>query len=104
MGNRVASRFSISFLPSALEDLTTLEKEGVHLSLSTLLEKQSAGEDFRVIGKPLKGLVPNLFRLRVRAYHILYEVKDQRILVVALRKALEGNVFKRVHFLKAPLS
>lgn len=83
-------RFEIRILPSVRKDLRGIPNEALRRILSTIEE---LAKNPRPSG--CKRLTSsNLFRLRVGAYRIVYEVRDAEVVVVVVKVGHRREVYR----------
>jgi mRNA interferase RelE/StbE len=83
-------RFEVRILPSVRKDLRGFPKESVRRILSTIEE---LAKNPRPSGcKKLTS--SNLFRLRIGAYRIVYEVRDAEVVIVVVKVGHRKDVYR----------
>ncbi len=88
-----AAPFAVEYDPKALKELSKLNKP-VARRIVKAIDALSA--DPRPSGtRPLVGF-PNLWRIRVGEYRIVYTIKDADLVVLALRVAHRSSVYRRL--------
>lgn len=83
------ARYRIRFLPSVRKDLRGIPKTTVHRILETI--DQLAENPRPPDCKKLTGL--DLFRIRVGVYRIIYEVSDDKVIVVVVKVGHRRDVY-----------
>jgi mRNA interferase RelE/StbE len=85
--------FAIEYDPKALKELTKLDKP-VARRIIRAVDALSA--DPRPGGaRPLVGY-PDLWRIRVGDYRVIYTIRDAELVVLALRVAHRSSVYRNV--------
>lgn len=85
--------FTVEYESRAVKELAKLDKP-VARRLITAIDALSA--DPRPSGvRPLVGY-PNLWRIRVGEYRVVYTIKDTELVVLALRVAHRSTVYRRL--------
>ncbi len=83
--------YEIVVAPKAKRDLATLPRNTLPRIDSHIL---SLSSDPRPVGsKKLKGL-ENVFRIRVGDYRIIYEIRDDRLVVLVIRVGHRKDIYK----------
>jgi mRNA interferase RelE/StbE len=86
-----APRFTVRYEPRAVKELGKLEKS---IARRVVREVDALGGDPRPSGgRPLVGH-QDLWRIRIGAYRVIYTIKDGELLVLALRVAHRGEVYR----------
>lgn len=86
-----AGPFAIEYDPTAIKELTKLDKQVVRRVVKAI---DALGADPRPSGtRPLVGY-PNLWRIRVGDYRVVYTIKDAELVILALRVAHRSNVYR----------
>lgn len=81
--------FSIQIRGSAAKDLRRIAK----IDRSRLVKANDRLAESPYLGAVLKGDLRGLRRLRVGAYRVLYEVKDQELIILVVRGAHRGSAY-----------
>lgn len=84
-----SSPYAVQYDPKALKELTRLDKPVARRIVKAVdalqVEPRPNG------ARPLVGY-PNLWRIRIGAYRVVYAIKDAELVVLALRVAHRGSV------------
>lgn len=84
-------RFAVEYDPEAVKELKKLDKPIARRIARTITQ---LADDPRPRGaRPLKGF-PELWRLRVGDYQVIYTIRDAELLVLALRVAHRSTVYR----------
>lgn len=88
-----AGRFAIEYDPKALKELAKLDKSVARRVMKAV---DALSTDPRPSGtRPLVGY-PNLWRIRVGQYRVVYTIKDAELVVLALRVAHRSSVYRNL--------
>ncbi|WP_104081572.1 type II toxin-antitoxin system RelE/ParE family toxin [Cryobacterium sp. Y11] len=83
--------FAVEYDPKALKELAKFDKPVVRRVIKAI---NALGADPRPSGvRPLVGY-PNLWRIRVGEYRVVYTIKDAELVVLALRVAHRSSVYR----------
>ncbi len=86
------SRYRIEFVPAAVRQFGSLPVK-IQLRVRTRIE--ALGSDPRPAGyRKLKG-ADDIYRVRVGDYRVLYQVRDDDLLVLVVSVRKRGEVYKR---------
>ncbi len=85
------ARYSIEFAKSVRKDLRKLSKRDVKKILATI---DSLAEKPRPPGSK-KLTIENLYRVRVGNYRILYEIHDDRLIVLIVKTGHRKEIYKK---------
>ena len=86
------SRYRIEFAPAAVRQFGSLPVK-IQLRVRTRIE--ALGSDPRPAGyRKLKG-ADDIYRVRVGDYRVLYQVRDDDLLVLVVSVRKRGDVYKR---------
>lgn len=89
--------YTIKFLDRAERELAGLSRDNL-IRVARAINKLS--EDPRPAGcKPLKGLV-NYYRIRIGDYRVIYSVEKNQLIVVVVRIAHRGQLYKKLKRLR----
>ena len=88
-----AGPFAVEYDPKALKELTKLDKPVARRVIKAI---NALGIDPRPSGtRPLVGY-PNLWRIRVGEYRVVYTIRDTELVVLALRIAHRSSVYRNL--------
>lgn len=88
---RGAEPYEIQYDPHALKELTKLDRAVARRIVKSV---DALASDPRPRGcRPLAGY-PDLWRIRVGDYRVIYTIRDAELLVLALRVAHRGAVYR----------
>lgn len=83
--------FAIEYDPKAIKELAKVDKQIIRRVIKAI---DALSADPRPSGtRPLVGY-PNLWRIRVGDYRVVYTIKDTELVVLALRVAHRSNVYR----------
>ena len=86
-----AGPFAIEYDPQALKELTKLDKP---VARRTIKAVDALGADPRPsCARPLIGY-PDLWRIRVGDYRVVYTIRDTELVVLVLRAAHRSSVYR----------
>ena len=84
--------FTVGYDPTALKELTKLDKP---VARRIVRATDALSADPRPNGsRPLVGY-PDLWRIRVGDYRVVYTIKDAELVVLALRIAHRSSVYRK---------
>ncbi|MHB1173351.1 MAG: type II toxin-antitoxin system RelE family toxin [Lacisediminihabitans sp.] len=86
-----AGAFAVEYDPKALKELTTLDKPVARRVIKAI---DALSADPRPSGTRLLVGHPNLWRIRVGEYRVVYTIKDAELVVLALRVAHRSSVYR----------
>lgn len=90
---RPSGRYRVEYDPKALKGLTKLDKPVTRRIVRAIDE---LGSEPRPPGcRALTGY-PGLWRIRIGDYRVVYAIKDTDLIVLALRVAHRGIVYRRL--------
>ncbi len=81
--------FKISFEPPAEKFLRKLDKYEAKKIVAKIKQLKINPK----LGKPLIGNLSGLWRLRVNKYRIIYEIKNNELIVYVLQVGLRKNIY-----------
>ena len=84
--------YTVQYDPKALKELTKVDKPAARRIVKAI-DALSAGP--RPMARPLVGY-PDLWRIRVGDYRVVYTVKDAELVVLALRVAHRSTVYRNL--------
>jgi mRNA interferase RelE/StbE len=88
-----AARFTVEYDPKALKELASLDKPAARRIVKAI---DALSHDPRPSGgRPLVGY-PDLWRIRIGDYRVVYTIKDAELIVLALRVAHRSAVYRRL--------
>ncbi len=77
--------WSIEFDPAAFAELERLDPPIQRRILRYLRERVSTAEDPRSFARPLRGEKVGLWRYRVGAYRVVYQIEDEILFILIVR-------------------
>ncbi len=77
--------FAVEFLPSAVRQIESLPRSARRLVVEAI--EALAGDPRPRQAKRLSGIPEGVYRLRVGDYRVLYQVRDDRLVVLVVRVA-----------------
>jgi mRNA interferase RelE/StbE len=86
-------RYVVQYDPRAAKELTKLDRQ-VARRIATAIEGLAA--DPRPPGSRALAGYPNLSRIRVGDYRVIYTIKDTELIVLALRIAHRSSVYRNL--------
>ena len=85
-------RYTVYVAPAADRDLRKLSNSVQRRIVSAI---EALADDPRPPGvKKLAGQADNLWRIRVSDYRIVYQIQDERIVVLILRVGQRGDIYR----------
>jgi mRNA interferase RelE/StbE len=85
--------WQIKLTPGAEKELNRLDLQAARIILKYL--KERVAHDPRAFGERLKGNLREFWRYRVGEYRILTKIQDDQVLVLVVRIAHRGKVYKQ---------
>ncbi|HEY8653586.1 MAG TPA: type II toxin-antitoxin system RelE/ParE family toxin [Dermatophilaceae bacterium] len=85
--------YTVQYDPKALKELTKLEKPAARRILKAI---DALSVDPRPSSARPLGGYPDLWRIRVGDYRVVYTVKDAELVVLALRVAHRSTVYRNL--------
>ena len=85
--------WQIKLTPNAEKDLVKLDLKAARRIIKYLKEKIAV--DPRAFGDRLQGNLREFWRYRVGAYRVLAKIQDDQLLVLVIRIAHRGKVYKQ---------
>lgn len=85
-------KWTISYVQSALEDITSLDGSAKKIIKKAIEEKLMV--DPLKFGHPLRRNLSSLFKLRVGDYRIIYQINKQEVLVVVVKVGYRREVYE----------
>lgn len=92
MSSKVSRPWSISYVKSAVDDISELDGSAKRIIKKTIEEKLMV--DPLKFGKPLIRNLSGLFKLRVGDYRIIYQVKEKEVIVVVIKIGHRKEVYE----------
>ena len=86
------SKWTVSYVQSAIEDITSLDGSAKKIIKKAIEEKLMV--DPLKFGHPLKRNLSGLFRLRVGDYRIIYQIHKQEVLVVVIKVGHRREIYE----------
>ncbi|OYQ73227.1 type II toxin-antitoxin system RelE family toxin [Wohlfahrtiimonas chitiniclastica] len=75
--------WTINYSDTALKSLKKMDKQNAKRIFDTLEERIALLDDPRVLGKPLKGNLGELWRYRIGDYRVLCDIQDDQLIILA---------------------
>lgn len=89
----IASKpWSVSYVKSAVDDISELDGSARRIIKKAIEEKLMV--DPLKFGKPLRRNLSGLFKLRVGDYRIIYQVKENEVVVVVVKVGHRREVYE----------
>jgi mRNA interferase RelE/StbE len=89
----VSSKYKVIFSGEAERSLKNLEKSTIR-RIFTALHQLSERPFENPNTKKMKGKEGNYYRLRVGNYRIIYEIKDNELIIYVVRLGPRGDIYK----------
>ncbi len=86
-------RYTVQYDPRAVKELTKLDRQ-VARRIATAVAR--LGADPRPPGSRVLAGYPDLWRIRIGDYRVIYTINDAELIVLALRIAHRGSVYRNV--------
>ena len=86
-------QWKIEVSASAAKDLKKMG--GNRIKILKYLRKIENMENPRELGKPLKGILKDLWRYRVGEYRMICEIKDEQLIVLTLKIGHRKNIYQK---------
>jgi mRNA interferase RelE/StbE len=86
-------RYAVLYDPRAAKELRKLDRQ-VARRVATAIER--LGADPRPQGSRLLVGYPDLLRIRVGDYRVIYTIKDSELIVLALRVAHRSDIYRNI--------
>lgn len=86
------SKWTVSYVKSAMEDITSLDGSAKKVIKKAIEEKLMV--DPLKFGHPLKRSLSGLFKLRVGDYRIIYQIHNDKVLVVVIKVGHRREVYE----------
>jgi mRNA interferase RelE/StbE len=84
-------RYVVQYDPRAVKELTKLDRQ-VARRIATAIER--LGADPRPPGSRVLAGYPDLWRIRIGDYRVIYTIKDAELTVLALRIAHPSSIYR----------
>ncbi|KZS22117.1 type II toxin-antitoxin system RelE/ParE family toxin (plasmid) [Wohlfahrtiimonas chitiniclastica] len=75
--------WTINYSDTALKSLKKMDKQNAKRIFDTLEGRIVLLDDPRVLGKPLKGNLGELWRYRIGDYRVLCDIQDDQLIILA---------------------
>lgn len=85
--------YKIEFLPTAKKELSKLDKPIQSLLKNKIIQLASNPDILKNNIKPLKGEYIGTFRLRVKQYRIIFQVKESQLIILIVRIGHRKEVY-----------
>lgn len=86
-------QWKIEVSASAAKDLKKMGSN--RTKILKYLRKIENMENPRELGKPLKGILKDLWRYRVGEYRMICEIKDEQLIVLTLKIGHRKNIYQK---------
>ena len=86
-------RYSVQYDPSAVKELTKLDRQ-VARRIVAAVDRLHA--DPRPPGSRALLGYPNLWRIRIGDYRVIYAIKDAELVILALRVAHRSSIYRNL--------
>lgn len=86
--------YKVSITKTAEKELSKLDKQTALRIIRFLRERLSVSENPKSLGKELAGSLSLFWRYRVGDYRIICDVKDDELVIVALRIGHRKEIYK----------
>lgn len=84
-------RYAVQYDPRAVKELTKLDRQ-VARRIATAIER--LGADPRPPGSRVLAGYPDLWRIRIGDYRVIYTIKDAELIVLALSIAHRSSIYR----------
>jgi mRNA interferase RelE/StbE len=92
MPSNASKLWSIFYVESAVDDISELDGSSKRIIKKAIEEKLMV--DPLKFGKPLRRNLSGLFKLRVGDYRIIYQVKENEVIVVVVKVGHRREVYE----------
>jgi addiction module RelE/StbE family toxin len=92
MSSNASKPWSISYVKSAVDDISELDGSAKRIIKNAIEDKLMV--DPLKFGKPLRRNLSGLFKLRVGDYRIIYQVKENEVIVVIVKVGHRREVYE----------
>lgn len=86
--------WQIEFAATAKRQLTKIGKSDAKRITKYLRDRIASSENPRAIGKPLKGVLGDLWRYRVGDYRVLCDIQDNRLVILVVAIGHRREVYR----------
>jgi len=86
-------RYAVQYDPRAVKELTKLDRQ-VARRIATAIER--LGADPRPPGSRVLAGHPDLWRIRIGDYRVIYTIKDAELIVLALSIAHRSSIYRNL--------
>ena len=86
------SKWTVSYVQSAMDDITSLDGSAKKVIKKAIEEKLMV--DPLKFGRPLRRNLSALFKLRVGDYRIIYQIHDHEVFVVIIKVGHRKEVYE----------
>ncbi|MBS7829353.1 type II toxin-antitoxin system RelE/ParE family toxin [Wohlfahrtiimonas chitiniclastica] len=83
--------WTINYSDTALKSLKKMDKQNAKRIFDTLEGRIALLDDPRVLGKPLKGNLGELWRYRIGDYRVLCDIQDDQLIILAALGSVEHS-------------
>ena len=92
MTKNPSSKWTVSYVQSAMDDITSLDGSAKKVIKKAIEEKLMV--DPLKFGRPLRRNLSGLFKLRVGDYRIIYQIHEHEVLVVVVKVGNRREVYE----------
>ncbi len=92
MSSHTPNAWSVTYVKSAVDEIADLDGSAKRLIKKAIEEKLMV--DPLKFGKPLRRSLSGLFKLRVGNYRIIYQVKENEVIVVIVKIGHRREVYE----------
>ncbi len=92
MSSNASKVWSVTYVKSAVDEVTELDGPAKRLIKKAIEEKLMI--DPLKFGRPLRRSLSGLFKLRVGNYRIIYQVKENEVIVVIVKVGHRKEVYE----------
>ncbi|WP_227002790.1 type II toxin-antitoxin system RelE family toxin [Salicibibacter kimchii] len=85
--------YSIQFSKDARKQLNKLDKNTAKRIINSIEKLQYSPREHRH-SKKMKGYKDNIYRLRVGQFRIIYEIIEEKVVVLIVRLGSRGDIYK----------
>jgi len=86
--------WKIEFAPHVEKTLRKIDRQDAHRILGYLRERVNGQTNPRLVGRPLKGEDPELWRYRVGDYRVICELRDEALIVLVVKVGHRREVYR----------
>lgn len=86
--------YKIKFTKTAEKELSKLDKQSAQRIVRFFKDRLSISENPKLLGKQLSGELSVFWRFRVGDFRIICEIKDDELVILALRIGHRKDIYK----------